>query len=104
MRPFVRTSALLLLFIGVAQAASIPKLVARHFDSNFVPASLSNGFIGIRPGANPLIAITSLPPDLVGKPGTAAIATVVPDLCAAIRCLALRVGRRRPIRWGSISK
>jgi trehalose/maltose hydrolase-like predicted phosphorylase len=65
------------MFLGVAQSAPIPKLVARHFDSNFVPASLSNGFIGLRPGANPLIAITSLPPDLVGKPVTAPLATVV---------------------------
>src|SRR5208283_4361128 len=77
MRIFLRTTVLLLVFLGVAQSAPVPKLVARHFDSNFVPASLSNGFIGLRPGANPLIAITSLPPDLVGKPVTAALATAV---------------------------
>jgi trehalose/maltose hydrolase-like predicted phosphorylase len=62
-------------------------LVARHFDTDFDPASLSNGFIGIRPGANPLIAITSVPPGLIaltrqrssgGRPaGIRPLATVV---------------------------
>jgi trehalose/maltose hydrolase-like predicted phosphorylase len=65
MRITIRISALLLLFLAAAQAASIPKLVERHFDTDFDAASLSNGFIGIRPGANPLIAITSVPPGLI---------------------------------------
>jgi trehalose/maltose hydrolase-like predicted phosphorylase len=65
MRITLRTSALPLLFLGTALSAPIPKLVTRHFAGTFVPASLSNGFIGIRPGANPLIAITSLPPALI---------------------------------------
>jgi trehalose/maltose hydrolase-like predicted phosphorylase len=77
MRIFIRTSALLLLFLGAAQSAPIPKLVARHFDATSVPALLSNGFIGLRPGPNPLIAITSLPPALVGKLGARPLATVV---------------------------
>ena len=66
-----------MIFSVAAAADPIPKLTARRFDSGFVPASLSNGFIGLRPGANPLIGITSLAPDLAGKRGARPLATVV---------------------------
>jgi trehalose/maltose hydrolase-like predicted phosphorylase len=77
MRITIRISALLLLFLGVARSAPIPKLVAQHFDTDFDVASISNGFIGIRPGPNPLIAITSLPSGFAHKPGARPLATVV---------------------------
>lgn len=55
----------------------VPTIVTREFGETFVPVNLANGFIGMRIGANPLVALWRLPGARGKMPGTHPVATVV---------------------------
>ena len=60
------------------QVPPIPRIVCSHFDDHFKPTCLSNGLIGIRPGANPLAQAQTLVSGFVRNHPTMLIESLSP--------------------------